>query len=144
MKRRGTLTGRGQASITKECHWPGATHVSTLRFYFDELRAEAAEHWKGAWTAPVDLSYFEGHFPGYPLVPAAVLLEVSFEFLRAATDRPDLSPKGARRCKFKGAVTPGTRCRIEAKRTGDQSWSVIWTLLGATSPAVELEILTAP
>ncbi len=98
----------------------------------------------GLWTVPRDLPYFDGHFPDLPVVPAAMIMEVSLAFLREATGDPALAVTRARHCKFKGAVTPEATLRIEAGVDAERLWRIIWSAAGpdgAPSDAiVQLEL----
>jgi 3-hydroxymyristoyl/3-hydroxydecanoyl-(acyl carrier protein) dehydratase len=100
------------------------------------------ESFSGLFTVAQDLPYLQGHFPGLPLVPAVILLEISQEFLRASLDRPGLRARRARHCKFKGMVTPGETYRLSAVSPKSGSWLVTWTKkaagTGSDGPIVEL------
>ena len=67
---------------------------------------------------PLDLGYFDGHFPGRPIVPGVaqvVLVE------RAARGLwPDLgAPVELRRLKFLETIGPGDELVLELRREGD-------------------------
>ncbi len=63
-------------------------------------------------TIPADHPSYEGHFPGAPVLPGAVLLDAVIDSLEAAVGG------GARRwritvVKFTGAVRPGDPLELE-------------------------------
>lgn len=91
------------------------------------LDVDAPEAFSGLFTVAQDLPYLQGHFPGLPLVPAVILLEISQEFLRTGLDRPELRTKRAKHCKFKGMVTPGETYRLHAEAAKAGAWHLSWT-----------------
>jgi len=83
-----------------------------------------------AVLVPADLLYFQGHFPGAPILPAIAQL------LTLVVDRihfvwPDLGqPRRVARLKFMRAIDPGDEIEVQLERTGAE---VRFTLLrGAT------------
>jgi 3-hydroxymyristoyl/3-hydroxydecanoyl-(acyl carrier protein) dehydratase len=70
------------------------------------------------WSPPADLPAAQGHFPGNPVVPGAVLLA---EALRAIEAGLGLGLESCRivSAKFPGPVRPGDRVAIEFLRSTD-------------------------
>jgi 3-hydroxymyristoyl/3-hydroxydecanoyl-(acyl carrier protein) dehydratase len=88
-----------------------------------------------------ELPYLQGHFPGLPIVPAAVLLEISQAFLRHVLARPDLKARRARQCKFKGMVAPGESYRLAAEQEKPDHWRLTWTKTGtADGPVADIQL----
>jgi 3-hydroxyacyl-[acyl-carrier-protein] dehydratase len=88
----------------------------------DEARAAITASATVPETSPV----FEGHFPGYPLMPGVLLLETMAQasgFLLLALARMARMPFLARvkECNFRSMVLPGARLVVEAKREHDGS-----------------------
>lgn len=64
-------------------------------------------------TVPHDLRYFEGHFPGDPIVPGVAQLTAIAE-AQARRAFPALGPSaGVKRLKFMEALRPGDTLRLE-------------------------------
>jgi 3-hydroxymyristoyl/3-hydroxydecanoyl-(acyl carrier protein) dehydratase len=75
-----------------------------------------AEHRQGARVelelrVPPELAYFEGHFPGLPILPGVVQIDWSVRFAR---ERLDLCGKfaAAENLKFLSIVRPDTRLTL--------------------------------
>lgn len=69
---------------------------------------------------PEDYGYFEGHFPGYPILPgAAQLSELLIPCVRRA--RPELgAPKQLSRLKFLGRIQPGETVEVALSYKPDE------------------------
>jgi 3-hydroxymyristoyl/3-hydroxydecanoyl-(acyl carrier protein) dehydratase len=66
---------------------------------------------EGGFTVPAGHPCLPGHFPGDPIVPAVVLLELSCAVLREL--RPELGPlREIRMVKFTRPVRPGEPVRV--------------------------------
>ena len=77
-------------------------------------------------TVPTTSTIFEGHFPGYPLMPGVLLIEAMAQtsgWLLVALNRFERMPflAAVREAKFRTFVTPGQRLVIEAQQTHDGS-----------------------
>lgn len=63
-------------------------------------------------TLRADHPAAQGHFPGNPVIPGAVLLGEAVRLIEACLGR-SLSPHGIRRAKFPRPARPGDRLRIK-------------------------------
>ena len=75
-----------------------------------------------------NLPYFEGHFPGNPVLPAVALLDLSL----VVVNRVDSKLKGMfltiKSAKFSEVIRPLDTLKIRVKRDpGNQSWSLNYT-----------------
>ena len=61
---------------------------------------------------PADHQAVEGHFPGNPLIPGAVLLSDTLRTIEASIGRP-LTLSGIKSAKFHSPTRPGDRVAIE-------------------------------
>lgn len=92
---------------------------------FRTLAADATTA-RFAVTVPADLLYFQGHFPGAPILPAiAQLLTLVLD--RVHFHWPDLGqPRRVARLKFMRAIDPGDEIEVHLERAGAE---VRFTLL---------------
>ncbi len=69
---------------------------------------------------PPDLRFFEGHFPGHPIVPGIAQL-ATLVYEPAIGVWPDLpAPRAVKRLKFLEALGPGDTLEVRLDRTGDK------------------------
>jgi len=91
-------------------------------------------------SIPHDAPYFEGHFPGYPLVPGAVLFGLMLEEWQKYTGSVN-QPVTAVNVKYLSEVRPGSqlRCRIRREAT---YWSLeLYGMGGNIVAKARLQIL---
>ena len=69
------------------------------------LRAEA-DGWNQTWTLPEDFPAFNGHFPGFPLLPAVVQMHMALEVMAAAQNAPLPRLLEVTSAKFMAPVRP--------------------------------------
>lgn len=60
-----------------------------------------------------DSPWFDGHFPGEPILPGVAQIGMVFDAVRKAHNR-DLNISGVRRVRFKRVIRPGDRLKIIA------------------------------
>jgi 3-hydroxyacyl-[acyl-carrier-protein] dehydratase len=71
-------------------------------------------------SVPHDHPSLPGHFPGRPIVPGVVLLDLVFEAIRNSLARP-VELLAIASAKFLQAVAPETRVDVEIKLIPDES-----------------------
>ena len=102
----------------------------------------------GSYTADTtvaqDLPYFQGHFPDQPMLPGAVILEISLAFVRFAMDDPRLTVRTARQGKFSAPILPGATYRILAERHPSGGCWVEWREGQADDVIVEVLFAFGP
>ena len=67
-------------------------------------------------TLRADHPAAQGHFPGNPVIPGAVLLGEAVQLIEARLGR-SLSPHGIRRAKFPNPARPGDRLTLKFTET---------------------------
>ena len=70
-------------------------------------------------TFPPDHAAVQGHFPGNPIVPGALLLGEALRAIEASLGK-DLCPYQIRSAKFVRPVRPGERVSIDFSRRGEK------------------------
>ncbi|MDR0599438.1 MAG: AMP-binding protein [Treponema sp.] len=80
---------------------------------------------------PGSSPYFDGHFPGFPILPAAAQFELVLACAAQVFGLGAYSVLGARRLKFKGPILPGAKPRLELNLDRDRA-ALRFTI---TSPA---------
>ena len=89
--------------------------MTALEFRLLE-RTDAAGTWEV--TVPADLLYFEGHFPGAPILPAIAQL-IALVLDRTHALWPELGqPRRVGRLKFMQAIAPGDTIAVQLERAG--------------------------
>jgi beta-hydroxyacyl-ACP dehydratase FabZ len=86
------------------------------------LEVEAGKRVVGIKNVTFNEEFFQGHFPGNPVMPGVLVLEAmaqvsAFGLLGVVPDRERklLYLSGVDRCKFRRPVVPGDQLRIEAE-----------------------------
>ena len=101
-----------------------ATAAAVARVLGESFREPVVTSWSATAEAlsaglvfPPDMECFEGHFPGFPILPGVAQLFYLRHFARQAfADYPDA---GAwRRLKFRKLVRPGVAVRLDVARRG--------------------------
>ncbi len=91
------------------------------------LTVEAAPGgFTASWTVPSDLPYFEGHFPGNPVLPAVAILDATVECLRRALADKNLNLSAVVSAKFLEIIQPNSKVRIELKLHECGDWMAGW------------------
>ncbi len=84
-----------------------------------ELLEHDGAQFSASASADADNPVFEGHYPGFPILPGLFLVEYAHETVRAVLGEPDLWPVAVDRVRFLRPVYPGDELRIEGKLTED-------------------------
>ena len=105
-------------------------------------------HWTAFKNASMDEAFFQGHFPGHPIMPGVLQLEAMKQLAELAVrdrldpaGKADVYMKEANKVKFRRPANPGDRLKISAEilEVGADSAQVktsIATASGVASEAV--------
>ncbi len=77
------------------------------------------------WEIPKDLPYFDGHFPGLPVLPAVAIVDISLCLLKNGIMSPTVRLQGVTSAKFMHPLGPGQRVDVIASQQG-ADWDVKW------------------
>ena len=75
------------------------------------------------WTVPGDHPFFEGHFPGNPILPSIALIEQYFEFIKTESEQ-ELQVVQIHKAKFKEVVRPGDILQFHFEEYPENIWPV--------------------
>ncbi len=81
---------------------------------------------RARWHVPLDLPYFDGHFPGLPIFPAVGIVDATLHALRAHLKSPSLQLTGIPSAKFLSPVVPDARVVLHFRPTGTAVWDCDW------------------
>ena len=95
-------------------------------FSFNNIsRSEDGDVLSGSCLVVADMPFFNGHFPGFPIMPAVAQIEMIHSLLQQHTDWNAVIA-GGRRLKFSRRIQPDDSLTIRLQRTpsGNISFSV--------------------
>lgn len=76
----------------------------------------------GTWCAHHDDPYFNGHFPGNPILPAVASVHHAFRFLKEQLKQPELRLIEIKSAKFAAPIPPNTQVKTEAAQVKADEW----------------------
>ncbi|MBR7104494.1 MAG: 3-hydroxyacyl-ACP dehydratase FabZ [Lentisphaeria bacterium] len=104
------------------------------------------KHWTGAKNVSMDEAFFQGHFPGHPIMPGVLQLEAMKQLCELAV-RDVLDPAGAadvylkevNKVKFRRPANPGDRLKIDAEILEMEANNALLKAVISTSAGVASE-----
>lgn len=75
---------------------------------------------------PGQLTYFQGHFPGFPVLPAVAFIDISAFLIQKITDRTPESFKKITHIKLKKPLAPSTKVQVQIFHKSENQIEVIW------------------
>ena len=85
------------------------------------MTTEQEEVLSGEFVIPIDHPCLQGHFPGHPIVPAVVLIDLSCAALLSQSPRLGML-REIRTAKFVGPVQPGETVRVMFRPAGERRY----------------------
>ena len=76
----------------------------------------------GTWSAGHDDPFFNGHFPGNPILPAVASVHHAFRFLKEQLEQPGLKLTEIKSAKFAAPIPPNTEVKTEAAQVKPDEW----------------------
>ena len=105
------------------------------------------------FTVPKDIPYFDGHFPGQPIMPAVTIVDITYQFLKGKinfeieTEKSKLNFLSSHvedwsieSGKFLHPVRPLDRVQMKVKLKNEETqlWSIEWMLLESPTNANQI------
>jgi 3-hydroxymyristoyl/3-hydroxydecanoyl-(acyl carrier protein) dehydratase len=84
------------------------------------------QNYKIGFSIPENLPYFDGHFPGYPVLPAIAVIDFSFEFLKIILSKQEVNIKSIRSAKFYNVIRPNDDITVEITPDKNSTWTFKW------------------
>lgn len=75
---------------------------------------------------PNDLPHLEGHFPGSPITPTIILIEISSILIGEHFGIESREYKELKKSKVMKMILPEQEHRVDITRNGEKSFEVIW------------------
>ena len=93
------------------------------------------------WVVPSHLAYFEGHFPGKPVLPAVGIIDASLVGIERILGKK-VQMKAISSAKFMGLIEPGLTLEILLNSKDQIHWEAKWlhSVSKETLAMVRLEI----
>ena len=89
----------------------------------------AADSWSADLTFDADAMYFQGHFPGFPILPGVVQLGTAHHFAETFVRRT-LRIKVVKKLKFQRIIHPGEKVRFTVERESDSEYAFCYVVDG--------------
>lgn len=87
-----------------------------------------SRHLKLNWIVPENIPFFDGHFPGQPILPGFAIVDESLRFLRE--QKKDLPLAfNIQNAKFARPITPRMQIEVSAEQEAESTnrWVVRWS-----------------
>ncbi len=102
---------------------------STLNLFSREATPFTENTFQVSLTIPETLPYFDGHFPGNPVLPGVAMMDLSLEALRVHAEE-NRSLVGVRSAKYLALIQPQDTVQIACTKNSDSEWQVVWNKEG--------------
>jgi len=93
-----------------------------------------------SWQVPPDLPYFEGHFPGRPILPGVAILMITEELMGQVFRSSTFRLKEVRSAKFLAPISPGQTVSIEFVRKKESEMEADWRVGDSEKPVIRLRL----
>lgn len=97
----------------------------------------------GVWNARPDDPFFDGHFPGRPILPAVATVQHAFQFLQEQLHAPELKLVEVKSAKFASPIVPNTQVQTTATQRKPNEWELELTEAGSQRELAQLYFVVA-
>ena len=108
-----------------------------------ENAACAADSWSADLTFDADAMYFQGHFPGFPILPGVVQLGTAHHFAEAFVRR-SLRLKEVKKLKFQRIIHPGEKVGFTVERKSDSEYAFRYAVEGGVCSSGTMVVESPP
>lgn len=77
------------------------------------------------WNVPLDMAYFEGHFPNQPMLPAFAIVDANSVILAKLLGHPIQIRKIAT-ARFSAPILPSMKIKIKIQKKSEDTWQCVW------------------
>jgi 3-hydroxymyristoyl/3-hydroxydecanoyl-(acyl carrier protein) dehydratase len=95
-----------------------------LPFHIDDDRTSGAK--RVTLRIPKDLSFFQGHFPGFPVLPGVIIIELSLFFANKLNAIGGTLLKSVSKTKFIHPVFPEEEVTIKLEHKAEGHYKASW------------------
>ena len=109
---------------------PAGKKQSVKKEIFDYVQLDQLQQSGGKlvaqWEVNGELPFFDGHFPGNPILPAICIIAISLHLISQFYPQISLQEIQVKRSKFMAMVHPGDVVEICAESDDQKNWKVLW------------------
>lgn len=107
---------------------------------FENFKAEP-NRVNADWKVNKDIPFFEGHFPGNPILPAVCIIDISLYLLSLQNPEVSLQKIEIKRSKFMAMVRPEQDVEIVAESDDEKTWKVLWQAKKDQQKLVQISVV---
>jgi 3-hydroxymyristoyl/3-hydroxydecanoyl-(acyl carrier protein) dehydratase len=75
---------------------------------------------------PNDLPHLQGHFPGQPITPSIVLIEISALLIQKSFELESREYKSLKKSRVSRMILPEVETIVEISRSAENTYQVLW------------------
>lgn len=92
-------------------------------YHFEKINDES---YLVNFKVPKNLSYFKGHFPQFPVMPAVAQIDITHYFIKKLILKSDIALKKIDYIKIKAAVQPEQQVSLNIVKLNDSTFRTNW------------------
>ncbi len=95
------------------------------------------------WLVKAEVPYFNGHFPGLPVLPAVAIIDATLELIGQALGGATPTLSGVKSAKFMHPITPGLALNINIHEISNTEWLAEWRNPALATTQANVDCLVA-